>query len=171
MFNHSVELLFLSKCYIRDMKKLLVTSDSHLRKNILNIIRDENPDMDYYINLGDSVLPKNELKDWICVLGNHDYVNLDEEKILNIEDKKILLTHSHLFNVNMINKEELIEYAKNKNIDIVLYGHIHLFKDEIINGIRFINPGSAIYNRDGTNPSYAVVEIDSDEIKAFRKYI
>ena len=56
----------------------------------------------------------------------------------------------------------LRDAAVENHCDIVFYGHTHVAKDETLDGIRLVNPGSLRYSRDGRSPSYAIVTIEED---------
>ena len=84
----------------------------------------------------------NELKnDIICVQGNCDaevdQMVLDfpilKESALLINNTMFYLTHGHVHGPN-----NPINISKG----VVLYGHTHVIKDEIINNVHYINPGS-----------------------------
>ncbi|HZK43468.1 MAG TPA: metallophosphoesterase [Syntrophomonadaceae bacterium] len=93
------------------------------------------------------------------VLGNCDNPNQDaqEEKVIEIADKRIYLTHGHRYNVKK-DLSSLYYRAKEINADIVVYGHTHMPKSENIEGILFINPGSPSQPRGGANASFAILE-------------
>jgi len=54
------------------------------------------------------------------------------------------------------------------DISLVVHGHTHRRRDEMVGGIRFINPGSASDPRDGLPASIARVTIDSGRVTAVR---
>ena len=150
------------------MKRILVISDSHGYLNhIREILKKENPDM--IIHLGDCVRDVYELQREFpshnieYVKGNCDIVQEPEEKILLIEDKKILICHGHTYQVKSgyLN----IEYAaKEKQVDAVLFGHTHQAFYNHHNGIVMLNPGSIGFSV--LSPaSYGWLIIDGDMIK------
>ena len=53
-----------------------------------------------------------------------------------------------------------IEAAKEEGCDIVFYGHTHSFYNNVVDDVYFVNPGSTFYNRDMSDPCYAIVNID-----------
>ena len=61
------------------------------------------------------------------------------------------------------------EYAKGM---IVVAGncdnHSHVYCDEIIDGIHLYNPGSITQSRDGSQPSYMIVTLDTNSCEAKR---
>lgn len=150
------------------MERIVLVSDSHMRTNILDRIEKMYPDANRYLLCGDSSLPKNSIGRFISVAGNHDYVNYKDEYETEIEGNRILMVHGHLFGIYPGNITNLIEYATSRKYDIVFYGHTHIFMNEVINGIRFINPGSIFFSRDMSEPSFAYIEIDGKDIKVQR---
>jgi putative phosphoesterase len=49
-----------------------------------------------------------------------------------------------------------------QNIDVVLHGHTHVPRDEIIGAVRFLNPGCVTRPNRGAPPSVAMLEIAAD---------
>jgi UDP-2,3-diacylglucosamine pyrophosphatase LpxH len=67
---------------------------------------------------------------------------------LRIDPKKMRIGHwlkrnskTFIRNVQKV-QDGAIKYAKNKSADIVICGHTHHVQDEIVDGIRYLNPGS-----------------------------
>ena len=74
------------------------------------------------------------------------------------------MTHGHRYGVHY-GREQLAEAALQKGAKLALYGHTHIFRDEEIDGVRLINPGSPTLPRGGGSPSYAVLDLTSGELK------
>ena len=148
------------------MIKICLCSDNHGDYDVIQRILSANPDCDYYIHCGDSMLETDQLSPFISVQGNCDYYDeYDKRIVLEIADKRILLIHGNGY----IDNQDLLDYLiEEEKIDIVFYGHTHRFSDFIYENIRYINPGSCRNNRDGTRPSYALVYIDDDNITVKR---
>ena len=153
--------------------KLLIASDIHGSaywcRKLMNVINQENPTK--VILLGDILYhgPRNDLpKDYapkevikmlseiqnkiICVRGNCDaevdqmvlpFSCMNEYVQLFVDNKIVYCTHGH-----HANPESLPILSAG---DIFLYGHTHIKQDEIINGIRCLNPGSVSIPKDGSN--------------------
>ncbi|MDZ4742838.1 MAG: metallophosphoesterase family protein [Verrucomicrobiota bacterium] len=87
------------------------------------------------------------------VLGNNDdYLKAPQYSVPVFCGIRFLVIHildSHLAK---------IQIAESKP-DIVIYGHTHVPRDEKVNGIRFINPGSVFRGRQGALRSVAVLEL------------
>lgn len=58
--------------------------------------------------------------------------------------------------------KSLYKYAKENNIDFVVFGHTHIPTYETIDNITFINPGSLTYPRDGSDKSFGILTIDDN---------
>lgn len=100
----------------------------------------------------------NEIKDEIlAVRGNCD-TEVDQMVLefpimadyiyLISEETTIFATHGHKFN-------DLSMLPKNT---VFLYGHTHVACDEVKEGIRTMNPGSPSIPKNGTVPSYIIIE-------------
>lgn len=69
-------------------------------------------------------------------------------------------------------KNYLAATASVNGCDIALYGHTHVMADEVVSGIRLINPGSPSCPR-GQNPcSYGIMYLsDNGDVKFEHKII
>ena len=56
----------------------------------------------------------------------------------------------------------LYRFAKDNNIDFVVFGHTHIPIYETIDNITFINPGSLAYPRGGSNKAFGILTIDNN---------
>lgn len=145
--------------------KILVVSDSHGNYDTLNKIVKINKDINTIIHLGDGENDTNKLlneyptKNIIRVRGNCDHdttINNTYEGIIN--NKKIFATHGHLFNV----KNDLLyitNHAKNKNVNIILFGHTHLPLNIFYDNMYIVNPGTL---RPPIS-TYAILNIENDD--------
>ena len=57
-----------------------------------------------------------------------------------------------------------METAKEGGYDVVIFGHIHRPVDDVVDGIRMINPGSCLHNRNYLHPTYCVMNINDEGI-------
>ncbi|MDW5299110.1 MAG: metallophosphoesterase [Sedimentibacter sp.] len=151
--------------------KVLVLSDSHgviLDSQIIEI--QEHGKYDILIHCGDKYKDAQKFADKLNidtvyqVPGNCDFDVHNKELVITkvIKNKKLLITHGHIHNVKE-NLQRLLRYAKEKNADVVLYGHTHQSQNEIIDNILFFNPGSTIFPKDG-RASFGILEISDDKI-------
>ena len=145
-------------------KRLIIVSDNHGKIQPLSYILSLRQQDDILIHCGDSNLIPSLTKGFAIVQGNTDpYGMYPGELVLEINEHVILVTHGHLDLRNGI--EALVKRAKRYGCDIVCYGHTHIPDDETIDGIRLLNPGSLSNNRDGSSPSYMVVDLAEGEFE------
>lgn len=150
-----------------EVLKFVVVSDNHGRLEPLQEVLNRHQHADGYFHCGDFELPLTYLHQFSVVLGNNDYADVPSSIIINTPRHRILLIHGHRY-ASMFNIDRLVEKAKSERCNMVFYGHTHVFSDRIVDGIRFINPGSLSHNRDGSVPCYATVEIDEHEVRVER---
>ncbi|MDF2685260.1 MAG: metallophosphoesterase, partial [Clostridia bacterium] len=127
--------------------KFIIFSDSHGYTGKMSEVL-FNTNYDLVIHLGDCIRDVEKLKieypnSNICIIpGNNDFAfNESNEKILEFDGKKILACHGHKYNVKS-GIDRLIYIAKQRQFDIVLFGHTHVTYNKINDGILFLNPGS-----------------------------
>lgn len=149
--------------------KIIVVSDTHGRINeFINKLNNmEKPDL--IIHLGDYVEDGEEIQNIIkvktvIVKGNGDYFNQNykEDMLLEVEGKKIFLTHGHRYNVrNRI--DNLLYKCEELKADIALFGHTHIPIILEESGIMIMNPGSASYPRGNSiDKTFGIIEIDGE---------
>ena len=151
------------------MKRVLVLSDSHGNvNNMILAVRREMPEM--IIHLGDCISDAEQLKatytdfSFECVPGNCDCSMEMAVRILEIEGKRVMICHGHTFRV----KSGLLNLelgARERGVDIALFGHTHRVFYETHNGVTYLNPGSIGSPGYGVLPSYGVLQIDGEQNK------
>lgn len=161
--------------------KLLVASDIHgsyyYCKKLIEKFNQEK--FDYLVLLGDILYhgPRNELsmeydckkvsellneyKDKIiAVKGNCDaevdqmmlkFSIMENNMLIVNNDKKIFLTHGHIYNENNL--------PPLRDIDYLFCGHTHRKINVLVDNVRVVNPGSVSLPKDGSN-SYFVMDND-----------
>lgn len=151
--------------------KVLIVSDTHYRVDAFISELDKHKDAELIIHLGDMVDDAIYIKNHTdipveMVRGNNDYnaIYVPYHNLIRLKGHRILLTHGHLEKVYFGNTH-LISKAKECEADIVMYGHTHIFNNEVIDGITIINPGSAGYDRGGEYESYVVMNIDEENVE------
>ena len=148
--------------------KILVLSDSHSAMRFMcSCVEKIKPQA--IVHLGDYYDDGETLKELYPhipihqVPGNCDYRFFEEtERILFIEDKRILICHGHTLGV----KQSLMRAAyksEEENLDLLLFGHTHLPMVDLRGKTWFVNPGSI---GDYFHPFYAVVTIENGKIDA-----
>lgn len=102
-------------------------------------------------------------KEWHAVRGNCDYSG-EEEKVVEIDGVKILLTHGHLYGVKS-GYLNLLMRAKELNAKVVIFGHTHMAEIFEEDGILFLNPGSC--STYATKKTYALLFIQNKKPFAY----
>lgn len=146
--------------------KLVVFSDVHGRKKLLERVLDFNPDADYYISLGDSELPTDYLqrKNIIMVKGNYPFDGgIHYEQVLYIEEFKVFITHGHKYKVRR-GTFYLEEEAMINKYDICLFGHTHIAYAKEIDNVFYMNPGSVSRSRSYVPESYLIIHIERGKV-------
>lgn len=144
--------------------RIVVISDSHRRKGVIDDILSAQPQAKHVFFLGDNVSDIEDYefiypdKKFHIVSGNCDGFSLYPTVGMEIvEGKKILFTHGHTFSVKY-SAEKLLDAAKKSGCEIALYGHTHVSKIVYDDGVYLVNPGSVSKPREG-KASYAVIDI------------
>lgn len=150
--------------------KILVFSDSHgIIRDMINIVN-KNLDSDMIIHLGDILDDVEYLENLFPMIkieyvkGNNDfYYKAPLQKVIEVSNKKILITHGHNYSVkNSLDK--LIESAKKMEVDLVLFGHTHVKKELFSGNIQLVNPGSISLAKYPEKNSYCILKIENDKI-------
>ena len=148
--------------------KILIVSDTHRRQEGLKKALEKVKPIDMMIHLGDVEGEENSIRTLAgcrveMVAGNNDFFSdLDREKEIQIGKYRALLTHGHYYRVSL-GTEFLLEEARARSYDIVMFGHIHRPVLEYHGGITILNPGSISYPRqENHRPSYIVMDLDRE---------
>lgn len=147
------------------MKKVVIVSDIHRRKENLERVISFNSDADFILSCGDNELAYSYLlkKNVIAVKGNYPMdAGVGYDHIINIESIKIHMTHGHRYGVKsdlLVTSKKALEH----NCDISLYGHTHqAFYGERY-GVTVINPGSITSSRCHLPETYVVLIVKNDQ--------
>ncbi|MCR4715781.1 MAG: metallophosphoesterase [Lachnospiraceae bacterium] len=155
-------------------KKILIISDSHGMDNNMKKAIDQFGEMDMLIHLGDicggedylrAIAPCGEDNVYI-VRGNCDY-NSDSpgDMIIDICGYKVLLTHGHHHYVRAGEGglDHFRAFAEDNDIDIAMFGHIHIPVIDTSGKATLINPGSISQPRQSDRKkTFMRMEIDDD---------
>lgn len=142
--------------------KILVISDTHGNKSIIDEVIKKEKDIDIYLHLGDFELPEYLMTPFLCVKGNCDYFSdLPLSRTITQNGFKIYMEHGVNF-TRSINKEE---YIKNTNADIFLFGHTHSRYAYKLDNIYVFNPGSLAKPRDGNKGTYLILTLEENNLK------
>jgi len=155
-----------------------VVSDTHNNikniKNIINIFNNEK--VDVVIHTGDITQSKslqlfsNLSCPMIGVFGNNDRFEIGLEEVcknlkfdfkappflVSLNNKKIAIFHEP----DLIN-----DFIKaNQEVDIVLHGHTHRYREEVLANTIYFNPGESAGLIEGSN-ALGLINLDNLEIK------
>ena len=153
------------------MKKILVLSDSHSYfDKVLKIFEKEKPDI--VIGAGDGIKDIEELSyiypkaEYYMVKGNCDYFdrNHNEEKLFEIDNIKIFLTHGHLYGVKR-SLSSIKEIGKKSNASLIIFGHTHKPYIEKDGDMTLFNPGAT---EDGR---YGIIILEKGNIELIHKQL
>ena len=142
--------------------KLLILSDSHGDIRSLEKVIEMHSDAHAILFLGDGERDFQKLNIDIkpplyIVSGNCDFCSFEPTvRMLILGGKKIMMTHGHEYKVKY-SPEYLINKAKEKGIDIVLYGHTHN-PDIRYGDINVMNPGS-LSRHGGSGSTFGIIDI------------
>ncbi len=152
--------------------KILVFSDSHGKyERMADVI--SRSKYDAVIFLGDGISDFDKVRKgyngkarMIAVKGNCDFFDgTPEETILDLDGFRVLMLHGHTRNVKH-GTTVLEYYAREKGVDLVLYGHTHTRDIRHIDGEKpfyIFNPGS-IGAAGYLNPSFGYIETVNGQI-------
>ena len=161
-------------------KKILVVSDNHRKLDNIYQLLEENPDISYFIHLGDSEGCEDAIRTHLpkgCesyfVQGNNDFfAYLPKEIEMRLGKERLFLTHGHLYGVGF-DLQGLADEARARNCSMALFGHTHRSFSRVVNGVLCINPGSINFPRqENRKPSYAMFYLDKKgNLRTEAKYI
>ena len=149
--------------------RIVAFSDTHHNISRAERVINNIPGITGVIHCGDVLPDAEELKsdfsniDFYTVPGNCDLFQGESEKLIEIEGKKIFITHGHRYNVKT---EVELEYptirdrGRELGAELVIFGHTHIPYNRNWGDIIVMNPGSIKY--EGT---YGVIEVDNGKLK------
>ncbi len=146
--------------------RILVVSDTHNDYYTLNQVIKSQTKAEIVIHLGDGeedierIRHLYDKKMIVSIRGNCDWgSNKPYIEELNVEGKKIFATHGHLYSVK-VDYDNIINEARKKCADILLFGHTHIAYCDYIDGLYIMNPGALR----GYNASYGIIDICNNNI-------
>ena len=117
-------------------------------------------DIDMIIHAGDHWADARELENVFkdipikYVKGNCDFSLAPIEELIEIEDKKIFVTHGHMYDVKL--EPEKYDTIKKRGLTL---GYTHIPYNMNLGNITLFNPGSVKYTR-----NFGVIEIENGKI-------
>ncbi len=149
-------------------------SDSHHDHDAIETAMQLMGQVDHIIHAGDNYSDAKRISkeygvEVTAVKGNTDMGLGKLEKILELNGRKILVTHGHKYQVKR-GYQKLYYRALEAEVDIVIFGHSHVAVKFIESNILFINPGSVSIPYDDKEKSFAILEIKDEENKVSLQY-
>lgn len=146
--------------------KLVIVSDNHGNTDYMEEIRSiYEKEVTGWIHCGDSELLEDHplWQHFKTVEGNMDIADdFKIEQVVEFEGEKCLIVHGHRHAVKQSNAQ-LKSRALEEGCRFVFYGHTHIPKVEVEDGIFFINPGSIAQPRDRELGTYVVMDLDLED--------
>ena len=143
--------------------RLLVFSDSHGIRSVVEKALTDHPTAEHVFFLGDGIQQMEEIScqfpgpAYHMVAGNCDWGSgADGVGVITLAGRKVFYTHGHLYHVKF-GLDELLAAGRARSADIVLYGHTHVADTRYENGLYIMNPGAA----KTIGGSYGIVDITS----------
>ena len=104
----------------------------------------------------------------IVVHGNSDPPELRSAipavEVIEIEGCRIGVTHPAWGGPEFPLQELLPDFDDMARVDTILFGHIHEIVDEVIEGVRYINPGQG-YESFMVSGTYAILRVEDGNIE------
>ena len=101
---------------------ILIISDYHKQEEkVLNLISTLNPSHIICCGDGESDMEFYTKNNIISVKGNCDYIDLPLTSVIEIDGKRILVTHGHLYNVCRSRCVKSAEYSRLKAVVFKCY--------------------------------------------------
>ncbi len=152
------------------MKNILVVSDLHYDKINIKTIMPKMKEADLVIFCGDGLESfKKITADFsdkvVAVKGNCDSFSGGDEKFIEVEGMKILVTHGHRFGVKS-GLFSLCDFCVENGVDVAFFGHTHEAVEVSHGGVTMINAGAI---SDFRVPSYYFCTVNNGKI--FGKHV
>lgn len=133
----------------KNLMRLLVFSDSHGARSVMEKALTDHPDAGHVFFLGDGLGQMEEVAalfpgpSYHMVAGNCDWgADADSIGVLEIAGRRVFYTHGHIYHVKS-GLDELLAAGRARAADIVLYGHTHIAYAGYEDGLYILNPGTA----------------------------
>ncbi len=155
--------------------KILVVGDSHNNHDrIGSLLAHAGTGFDCFVHVGDGyedlLRYENDYEGrFVAVKGNCDVSvpgrNINGEEPVILGGKAVFITHGHAFRVKG-GTEALEAAASAKQAEICLFGHTHEACVFRVGKTLFMNPGSITLPRNSPVPTYGVITVEGNEVRA-----
>lgn len=109
--------------------------------------------------------------EFYAIAGNMDRYGLDRElpdkRELELDGLRVGLTHGFGFPFPI---SKHLPQAFSEGLDLICFGHTHVFKDTVVDGVRILNPGSMTSPRQGPR-SMAMVQAKGRQIERIEQVV
>lgn len=152
--------------------KIGIISDTHGSLTALRKVVSMAPPVEFWIHCGDYAFDGERLEGMTgltvySVAGNCDVmrgpVTAKPDQFLKIEDRRIWVTHGHLYMNETRSVREMGWWGQRLEQDLVIFGHTHVPVFEQQGNIWLINPGSPSRPRAGSAASFAVLSLQKGQ--------
>lgn len=147
--------------------RILIISDTHGSHRNLDKVLERVGEIDMLLHLGDVEGGEYYIEQMAgcpvhIVSGNNDFwSDLPDEQELRIGKYRVLMTHGHGYYVSM-DTRRLKKKARERNVQIVMYGHTHRPDIDLSGDVIAINPGSLSYPRQpGRQATYVIMDVNA----------
>lgn len=156
--------------------KLLILSDSHGDTAALQSAIAANEDAQAVFFLGDGLQDFRGQEALLAgrplyaVHGNCDFShNAEAEGFVTLCGHRFFFCHGHGYAVKMT-LQPMKKAARQREADVVLYGHTHIPYYEYDNGLYVFNPGALAGGR-ALAPCYGVIQIEEDTGRIYFSHV
>ncbi|MCT4620592.1 MAG: metallophosphoesterase [Marinisporobacter sp.] len=150
--------------------RIVVMSDTHGKIHLAEHIIAKMDKIDLMIHLGDyypdalAISENTDIK-VVSVKGNCDRGEIEDEKVLDLGEHKLFLTHGHQYGVKS-SLSRIYYKGLEEGCNIVLFGHTHMPVKVKHEDVLIMNPGSLTSPRGGSKASYGIIELDGKNVKS-----
>ena len=153
--------------------QILLFSDSHGDIHSMVKAINKNSGIDMVIHLGDCISDILKIMSmygsyrYEFVPGNNDWSRgYPQEKTLELEGRRIFITHGHKYNVKY-DYQRVAARGRAINADAVFFGHTHEPEEFFSEGMLVLNPGSISASRNLSKRStYSLLELSSERLNS-----
>ena len=165
------------------MQRLGVVSDTHLtsaRAALPDPLLEALAGVDGILHAGDLVCQAvlDRLQAIAPVWSVHGNVDpsdlqwrLPDRLVLTVEEVTIGITHGHLGKGESTPARALSYFAAGPRVNLIVFGHSHEPYNRRHGGVLLFNPGSPTQPRRQPRPSYGMLEIEGDRLRAALHYL
>lgn len=123
--------------------ELVIVSDTHGDRAILESIQQQHPHADAYLYAGDSELAASDsiFETYQAVQGNMDFDAFPMTRTIEVAGITVFMTHGHRFGVNF-DLTQLIAAGQEVGAQLIVFGHTHQLGVERHDNMVVLNPGS-----------------------------